>query len=239
VLLHERTFADQDAARRLVADIQAASSEIAEAHQWPAVWAWRLKDIDARPPAGTDLTPLDPTSFELRASHQSGRLPLVFDGNLDTRWMTGERQAGNEWIAIGLPRPRAAVLATSGTQDAQPVRAILARGRRPDEVIMRGRSASCAWPPLATNRYGAGPRSALMAGLIVFFLAYVYGNAGLTVMGFMPASVMLVIDGWGLVEILIAAVAGAWPRCSFSGSRSPPKVPTRPSWRTSSRASGG
>jgi hypothetical protein len=59
-------------------------------------------------------------------------------------------------------------------------------------------------------RYGAGPGSAIMAGLIVFFLAYVYSNAGLTVMGFMPASVMLVIDGWGLVEILIAAVAGAW-----------------------------
>ena len=59
-------------------------------------------------------------------------------------------------------------------------------------------------------RYGAGPRSAIMAGLIVFFLAYIYGNAGLTVMGFMPASMMLIIDGWGLVEILIAAVAGAW-----------------------------
>jgi hypothetical protein len=29
-------------------------------------------------------------------------------------------------------------------------------------------------------------------------------------MGFMPANTMLIIDGWGLVEILIAAVAGAW-----------------------------
>jgi hypothetical protein len=59
-------------------------------------------------------------------------------------------------------------------------------------------------------RYGAGPGSAIMAGLIVFFLAYVYSNAGLTVLGFMPTNMMLIIDGWGLVEILIAAVAGAW-----------------------------
>jgi hypothetical protein len=45
-------------------------------------------------------------------------------------------------------------------------------------------------------RYGAGPGSAIMAGLIVFFLAYVYSNAGLTLLGFMPASMMLVIDAW-------------------------------------------
>lgn len=59
-------------------------------------------------------------------------------------------------------------------------------------------------------RYGAGPGSAIMAGLMVFFLAYAYSNAGLAVLGFMPGGMMLVVDGWGLVEVLIAAVAGAW-----------------------------
>ena len=59
-------------------------------------------------------------------------------------------------------------------------------------------------------RYGAGPGSAIMAGLIVFFLAYLYPNAGLTVTGFMTASMMLTVDAWGLVELLVAAVAGAW-----------------------------
>jgi len=59
-------------------------------------------------------------------------------------------------------------------------------------------------------RYGAGPGAAIMAGLMVFFLAYVYGNAGLVVLGFMPAGMMLIIDAWGLVEILIASIAGAW-----------------------------
>ena len=59
-------------------------------------------------------------------------------------------------------------------------------------------------------RYGAGPGAAIMAGLIVFFLAYIYPTAGLAVMGFMSTGMMLIIVGWGLVEIIIAAVAGAW-----------------------------
>src|SRR5262245_16122921 len=59
-------------------------------------------------------------------------------------------------------------------------------------------------------RYGAGPGSAIMAGLIVFFLAYLYPNAGLAVLGFLPVNMLLIILAWGLVEILIAAVAGAW-----------------------------
>jgi hypothetical protein len=103
--LHERTFTDQEAARRLEMGIQAATDEIDEEHRWPEVWAWRLKDIEPRPPAPSGLTLLDPKTFELHASHQEGRLPLIFDGDLDTRWMTGERQAGVEWIEIRLPRP--------------------------------------------------------------------------------------------------------------------------------------
>ena len=59
-------------------------------------------------------------------------------------------------------------------------------------------------------RYGAGPGAAIMAALIVFFLAYIYPTAGLVVMGFMSSGMMLVIVGWGLVEIIIASIAGAW-----------------------------
>jgi hypothetical protein len=59
-------------------------------------------------------------------------------------------------------------------------------------------------------RYGAGPGAAVMAALIVFFLAYIYPTAGLVIMGFMSSGLMLVIVGWGLIEIVIASVAGAW-----------------------------
>lgn len=59
-------------------------------------------------------------------------------------------------------------------------------------------------------RYGAGPGAAVMAALAVFFLAYAYPTAGLAVMGLMPRNITLIVLGWGLVEILVGAVAGAW-----------------------------
>jgi hypothetical protein len=105
VLLHQATFLEAAAPGRIVAEMQDAGDQIAEAHEWPGTWVWRLKDIDPRPPAPAGLTLLDPKAFELRASHLASRLPLMFDGNLDSRWMTGERQAGNEWIEVRLPRP--------------------------------------------------------------------------------------------------------------------------------------
>jgi hypothetical protein len=107
VLLHQATFVEQEQElmRQIVAEMQDAHDQIAEAHEWQGTWAWRLKDIDPRPPAPAGLTLLDPKAFELRASHQAARLPLIFDGNLDTRWMTGERQAGTEWVEVRLPRP--------------------------------------------------------------------------------------------------------------------------------------
>jgi hypothetical protein len=52
-----------------------------------------------------DLNLLDPKAFEVRASHDQSRLPLLFDGNFDTRWMTSERQTGTEWVEVRLPRP--------------------------------------------------------------------------------------------------------------------------------------
>jgi hypothetical protein len=105
ILLHQATFVEADAPQQIVAEMRAANDQIAEAHVWPGTWAWRLKDIEPRPPAPADLTLLDPKGFEVRASHQQSRLPLMFDGNLDTRWMTGERQAGTEWVEVRLPRP--------------------------------------------------------------------------------------------------------------------------------------
>jgi hypothetical protein len=59
-------------------------------------------------------------------------------------------------------------------------------------------------------RYGAGPGAAVMAALIVFFLAYIYPAAFMVVIGFMSSGMMLITVGWGLVEIIIASVAGAW-----------------------------
>jgi hypothetical protein len=58
-------------------------------------------------------------------------------------------------------------------------------------------------------RYGAGPRTALCAGAAVWFFAYLYPALGMYVMGMFPGRLMWIGMIWGLVEVLIASVAGA------------------------------
>jgi hypothetical protein len=106
VLLHDDTFPDAEARERLVGAIRAAHDQIAEEHRWQGVWAWRLQDLAPRPAiADAGLHPLDPTTFDVQASHQRSREPNLFDGDIDTRWLTGVYQDGSEWIEITLPHP--------------------------------------------------------------------------------------------------------------------------------------
>ena len=53
-------------------------------------------------------------------------------------------------------------------------------------------------------------RTALCAGSAVWFFAYLYPNIGLVVLGFFPGRLIALATLWGLVELLVAAVAGAW-----------------------------
>jgi hypothetical protein len=59
-------------------------------------------------------------------------------------------------------------------------------------------------------RYGIGPRTALCAGAMVWFLAYLYPSVGMAAMGMFSTNLILVGVVWGLAEILVAAMAGAW-----------------------------
>ena len=59
-------------------------------------------------------------------------------------------------------------------------------------------------------RYGAGPKTALYAGAAVWFFAYLYSGVGMMVMGVFPGRLMAVGMIWGLGEVLLASVAGAF-----------------------------
>ncbi len=60
-------------------------------------------------------------------------------------------------------------------------------------------------------RYGAGPKTALCAGLAVWFFVWLWGFGGTVVMGLYPTKLVLITVIWGLFEVPIAAVVGAWP----------------------------
>ncbi|MEW5983065.1 MAG: hypothetical protein AB1806_11950 [Acidobacteriota bacterium] len=58
-------------------------------------------------------------------------------------------------------------------------------------------------------RFGPGPRTALCAGAAVWLFAYLYPTVGMVAMGMFSAGSMAVALVWGLVELLVAAAAGA------------------------------
>lgn len=59
-------------------------------------------------------------------------------------------------------------------------------------------------------RYGPGPKTAICAGLIAWFCVYFYNNAVGVALGFVPTNIFVIALVWGLVEYLLAAIAGAW-----------------------------
>lgn len=59
-------------------------------------------------------------------------------------------------------------------------------------------------------RFGPGVRTAICASLTVWGLAYLYPNLFAIAMNLFPRRLMVIGTIWGLGEVLIAGVAGAW-----------------------------
>jgi hypothetical protein len=59
-------------------------------------------------------------------------------------------------------------------------------------------------------RFGAGPKTAIIAGLAVWFLIFVHGAIADSAMGLFPTGISLIAVVWGLFEATIGALAGAW-----------------------------
>src|SRR6185503_16086202 len=61
----------------------------------------------APPPAeSSDLQAVPTFAIQARASHSPDRVRFLFDEDLDSRWLTGVNQNGNEWIDLEFDRPR-------------------------------------------------------------------------------------------------------------------------------------
>jgi hypothetical protein len=59
-------------------------------------------------------------------------------------------------------------------------------------------------------RFGAGPMTAICAGLIVWFLASLYTSASMFPIRLFPSRLLLYGTVWEFFEFPIAALAGAW-----------------------------
>jgi hypothetical protein len=59
-------------------------------------------------------------------------------------------------------------------------------------------------------RFGAGVKTAIIAGVVTWLIGSCLPTTGFTIMGVLPTDLAVIGCLWGLVEIVIAAVAGAW-----------------------------
>jgi hypothetical protein len=59
-------------------------------------------------------------------------------------------------------------------------------------------------------RFGPGARTAACAALTVWGLAYLYPNLFMIILNMFPRDMMVGATIWGLAEVLIAGIAGAW-----------------------------
>ena len=59
-------------------------------------------------------------------------------------------------------------------------------------------------------RFGAGIKTAVCASTLVWGLAYLYPNLFMIIINLFPRDMMVMATVWGLIEIIIAGIAGAW-----------------------------
>jgi len=59
-------------------------------------------------------------------------------------------------------------------------------------------------------RYGAGVKTAICAAMFVWFFAWAFPGLGQYILGMFTQKLIVMTLAWGLVELTVASVAGAW-----------------------------
>jgi hypothetical protein len=110
VLVHAGDYADSNLGAETVAAIRAQKGIASEQFRSDSVVGFQLATGER--PVDTDVMEnshrhrLRPSDFRAEASDATDRLPLTFDDDGDTRWLTGRPQRGDEWIRVAFDRIR-------------------------------------------------------------------------------------------------------------------------------------
>jgi hypothetical protein len=63
---------------------------------------------------------------------------------------------------------------------------------------------------LIRPRLGPGPKTAIIAALVMWFGVYIYCGIIYGMLLIQPMNLVAISAGWGLVEYIVGAIAGAW-----------------------------
>jgi hypothetical protein len=104
VVVHRDAFTNAAMAATLIRTLESDPLQMAAEHRFGDAIVFTLTPDGELAADGS--RPVPPAAVRARASHSPERLPLLFDGDRDTRWLSAEPQSGREWIELELDAPR-------------------------------------------------------------------------------------------------------------------------------------
>ena len=106
VIIHPRAYEDVREAAAVMRVLRAARSVAGAERSFGDAHVFTLPAWDEAPPNDEPARRLASSLLRATASHAPERLWMAFDGDLETRWLTGQPQRGGEWIQLEFDRAR-------------------------------------------------------------------------------------------------------------------------------------
>ena len=99
-------FADPDKGRATLRAIRRQPDQVVTSRNFGEITVFELPPWDGAPPASApERPPVSRSGLAASTSHSPDELIYAFDGDTETRWLSGRPQAGNESITIQLDQP--------------------------------------------------------------------------------------------------------------------------------------
>ena len=102
VLVHPDDFENRAQGDALIVAVEAERRQVIATRRFARTIVAALMPYEMEPGIEPSARAIPSSVMRARASHEPDRVDLMFDGNRDTRWLTGERQSAHEWIELEL-----------------------------------------------------------------------------------------------------------------------------------------
>ena len=108
VIVHTLDHSDRAFAHQTVESLRALGPQISEERTFGGTKAFRLsakRKFSEVEEFAKASRPIPNSAFKATASHGAASLANAFDGNRDSRWITGRGQRGDEWVRLDFAEP--------------------------------------------------------------------------------------------------------------------------------------
>jgi hypothetical protein len=106
IVLHADAYDDRSQLDAMLATLQPSNGHVQIEKSFGPTTVYTLTPVAPRTTPPPTVHPIPPSAVRVEASHSADRVPLLFDGDPDSRWISGRPQSGDESITLTFDRPR-------------------------------------------------------------------------------------------------------------------------------------